>query len=161
MKWSLRIGRFSGIDVRMHFTFLLLVGWFAMIYWRQGQSLAAAMAGVAFILAIFLCVILHEFGHALAARRYGIRTRDIILLPIGGVARLDFSRRDRVAVATVDPGPAILLDPDRVERNLVRYLELRGEIVRRTGPLESVDLRWQDRIAVVPASRQRRLKEDG
>ena len=89
MKWSLRIGRFSGIDVRMHFTFLLLVGWFALIYWRHGQSLAAAMAGVAFILTIFLCVVLHEFGHALAARRYGIKTRDIVLLPIGGVARLE------------------------------------------------------------------------
>ena len=89
MKWSLRIGRFSGIDVRMHITFLLLVGWVALVYWRQDQSVVAALAGVTFILAIFLCVILHEFGHALAARRYGIRTRDIILLPIGGVARLE------------------------------------------------------------------------
>lgn len=89
MKWSLRLGRFSGIDVRMHITFLLLIGWLALIYWRQGQSIAAALAGVIFILAIFLCVVLHEFGHALAARRYGIRTRDIILLPIGGVARLE------------------------------------------------------------------------
>ena len=89
MKWSIRIGRFSGIDVRMHITFLLLVGWVALVYWRQGQSVSAAVAGVAFILSVFLCVILHEFGHALAARRYGIKTRDIILLPIGGVARLE------------------------------------------------------------------------
>ena len=89
MKWSLKIGRFSGIDVRMHITFLLLVGWIALLYWRQGQSLAAAITGVVFILAIFLCVVLHEFGHALAARRYGIKTRDIVLLPIGGVARLE------------------------------------------------------------------------
>ena len=89
MKWSLKIGRFSGIDVRMHITFMLLVGWVAFIYWRQGQSVAAAVAGIIFILAVFLCVVLHEFGHALAARRYGIKTRDIILLPIGGVARLE------------------------------------------------------------------------
>ena len=89
MKWSLNIGRFSGIDVRMHITFLLLIGWVAYLHWRQGQSIAAAGAGVVFILAVFLCVILHEFGHALAARRYGIKTRDIILLPIGGVARLE------------------------------------------------------------------------
>jgi len=89
MKWSLKIGRFSGIDVRMHITFLLLVGYVALIYGRQGQSVSAAVAEMAFILTVFMCVILHEFGHALAARRYGIKTRDIILLPIGGVARLE------------------------------------------------------------------------
>lgn len=89
MKWSFKIGQFSGIDVRMHVTFLLLVGWVALIYGRQGQSMSAAVAGVVFILSVFLCVILHEFGHALTARRYGIKTRDIILLPIGGVARLE------------------------------------------------------------------------
>jgi len=89
MKWSLRVGRFAGIDVYMHVTFLLLVSWVAFMYWRQGQSIVSAVAGVAFILAVFLCVVLHEFGHALTARRYGIKTRDIILLPIGGVARLE------------------------------------------------------------------------
>jgi Zn-dependent protease len=89
MKWSIRTGRFSGIDVYMHFTFLLLLGWVALVHWRQGQSIAAAAGGVFFILAVFLCVVLHEFGHALTARRYGIKTRDIILLPIGGVARLE------------------------------------------------------------------------
>jgi Zn-dependent protease len=89
MKWSVRIGRFADVDVYMHYTFLLLVGWFAFINWRQGQSISAAVAGVALILAIFLCVVLHEYGHALMARRYGIKTRDIILLPIGGVARLE------------------------------------------------------------------------
>ena len=89
MKWSLKIGKFAGVDVYMHFTFLLLLGWVALIHWRQEQSVAAVIAGVAFILAIFVCVILHEFGHSLMARRYGIMTRDIILLPIGGVARLE------------------------------------------------------------------------
>jgi Zn-dependent protease/CBS domain-containing protein len=89
MKWSFKVGRFAGVDVFMHFTFILLLGWVAMVHWRQGQSLTAAMAGVFFILAVFTCVVLHEFGHALMARRYGIKTRDIILLPIGGVARLE------------------------------------------------------------------------
>jgi Zn-dependent protease len=89
MKWSLKLGRFAGIDVYMHFTFLLLISWVALVHWRQGQSIPAAVAGVVFILAVFLCVVLHEFGHALTARRYGIKTRDIILLPIGGVARLE------------------------------------------------------------------------
>jgi Zn-dependent protease len=89
MKWSLKIGRFAGIDVYMHVTFLLLVSWVAFLYWRQGQSVLSAVVGVTFILTVFLCVVLHEFGHALTARRYGIKTRDIILLPIGGVARLE------------------------------------------------------------------------
>ncbi|MDJ0668928.1 MAG: site-2 protease family protein [Desulfobacterales bacterium] len=89
MKWSIKLGRYLGIDVYMHFTFVLLVSWVAYANWRQEQSLAAAAAGVAFILAIFLCVVLHEYGHALSARRYGIKTRDIILLPIGGLARLE------------------------------------------------------------------------
>jgi len=89
MKWSVKIGKFVGIDVYMHLTFLLLIGWVALVHWQQGQSVLAAMVGVLFILAIFLCVVLHEFGHALMARRYGIATRDIILLPIGGVARLE------------------------------------------------------------------------
>jgi len=89
MKWSLKIGRFAGIDVYMHVTFLLLISWVALMHWRQGQSISAVVAGVTFILAIFLCVVLHEFGHALTARRYGIKTRDIVLLPIGGVARLE------------------------------------------------------------------------
>ncbi len=89
MKWSFKIGRFAGIDVFMHFTFILLISWVALVHWRQGQSLTAAMAGVFFILTVFMCVVLHEFGHAMMARRYGIKTRDIILLPIGGVARLE------------------------------------------------------------------------
>ncbi|WP_319405193.1 site-2 protease family protein [uncultured Desulfosarcina sp.] len=89
MKWSIKVGRFAGIDVFMHFTFILLLGWVAFVHWRQGQSLTVAATGVVFILAVFLCVVLHEFGHALMARRYGIKTRDIILLPIGGVARLE------------------------------------------------------------------------
>ena len=89
MKWSWRLGRFAGIDVYMHATFLLLIGWIALSYWFQEQSLAATLAGVGFILVLFACVVLHEYGHALTARRFGIRTRDITLLPIGGLARLE------------------------------------------------------------------------
>jgi Zn-dependent protease len=89
MKWSFKVGRFAGIDVFMHFTFLLLIGWVALMHWRQGQTILSVVSGVSFILTVFLCVVLHEFGHALTAKRYGIKTRDIILLPIGGVARLE------------------------------------------------------------------------
>src|SRR5512138_3324672 len=89
MKWSWKIARFWGIDIYMHATFLLIVLWVAFSYWSQFHSWAAVLSGIAFILALFVCVVLHEYGHALTARRYGIRTRDITLYPIGGVARLE------------------------------------------------------------------------
>lgn len=89
MKWSLKVGKLAGIDVFIHFTFFLLLAWIAFIYYSQNESIAAAAGGVAFILVIFACVVLHELGHALTAKKYGIKTRDIILLPIGGVARLE------------------------------------------------------------------------
>jgi Zn-dependent protease/predicted transcriptional regulator len=89
MKWSLRVGKIFGIDVFVHFTFLLLLVFLGLGYWQTTQRLDAALAGVAFIVALFGCVFLHELGHAMMARRYGIRTRDITLLPIGGVARLE------------------------------------------------------------------------
>ena len=89
MKWSWRIGSISGIDVYIHATFLLIVLWVVLSHWVQGSTLAGTLAGLVFTLAIFGCVLLHEFGHALAAKRYNIRTRDITLLPIGGLARLE------------------------------------------------------------------------
>ena len=89
MKWSFKLGRFAGIDVFVHVTFFVLLCWVALMHWQTGRSVSAALAGVLFMIAIFVCVVLHEYGHALMARRYGIRTRDIILLPIGGVARLE------------------------------------------------------------------------
>src|SRR6267142_6871358 len=88
VKWSFRIATVAGIQVRIHFTFLLLLGFYAWIYYTEGGP-KAAVDGVAFTLLIFLCVLLHELGHAFAAKAYGIRTPDITLLPIGGVARLE------------------------------------------------------------------------
>ncbi len=89
MQWSLKVGRLFGIEVFLHFTFLLLLLFLGFAFWQTTQSLAAALRGVGFIGALFACVLLHELGHALMARRYGIATRDITLLPIGGLARLE------------------------------------------------------------------------
>ena len=89
MGWSWRIARIAGIDVYMHFTFLLLLAWVGASYYFRRGDIAEAIGGLVFILLLFAIVVMHEFGHALAARRYGIGTRDITLLPIGGVARLE------------------------------------------------------------------------
>jgi Zn-dependent protease len=87
--WSLRLARIAGIDVYVHATFFLVIAWIALVYWNEHHDFAAVVDGVGYILTLFACVVLHEFGHALTAARYGIRTRDITLLPIGGVARLE------------------------------------------------------------------------
>jgi len=76
MKWSVKVGRLLGIDVYLHFTFLLLLGFLAFAYWRASQRIEAALAGVGFFVALFGCVLLHELGHALMARRFGVKTRD-------------------------------------------------------------------------------------
>src|SRR4051812_49929910 len=87
MSWSIPILRIAGIQLRIHVTFLLLIAWLAIGYYTNGGS-AAAAGGVLFVLLLFLCVVLHEFGHAFAAKHFGINTPDITLLPIGGVARI-------------------------------------------------------------------------
>ena len=89
MKWQWKIARIAGIDVYMHATFLLLIGWVALSHWTGQQSWSAVLAGVFFILLLFVFVVMHEYGHALTARKYGIKTRDITLYPTGGVARLE------------------------------------------------------------------------
>ncbi|MCB1237056.1 MAG: site-2 protease family protein [Verrucomicrobiae bacterium] len=88
MKWSFTLGTFAGSTVRIHVTFILLLAWIGVQTWFT-SGLSEAIDGVAFFASIFFCVLLHEFGHALAARRYGIRTPDITLYPIGGIARLE------------------------------------------------------------------------
>lgn len=89
MKWSWRVGTLAGIDLKIHVTFLLILGWIGLIHWQAEGTVGAVVRGIVFILLLFACVVLHELGHALTARRFGVRTRDIILLPIGGVARME------------------------------------------------------------------------
>jgi len=90
MSWSFPIAKVKGIKIRVHFTFGLVLIWAALDWGvQQGLGLAGALYGVAFVSLLFLCVTLHELGHSLVALRYGVKVRDITLLPIGGLARLE------------------------------------------------------------------------
>lgn len=109
MGWSVKLFTWGGTAVRMHVTFLLLVAWIAAVQWSRGGA-QAALAGVVFILVLFACVVLHEFGHIWAARRYGIRTPDVTLLPIGGVAALErMPEKPSQEIVVALAGPAVNL----------------------------------------------------
>jgi Zn-dependent protease/CBS domain-containing protein len=88
MSWSFPIGTVKGTVIRIHLTFVLFLVWIGLSHYAQGGQ-RSAFEGVLFISLLFACVLLHEFGHVFAARRYGVQTPDITLLPIGGVARLE------------------------------------------------------------------------
>ena len=87
MKWSFKIATVAGTEVRIHITFFILLVFVAMQGMAGGHGLNGAFDALLFVSAAFICVLLHEFGHVFAASGYGIRTPDITLLPIGGVAR--------------------------------------------------------------------------
>ena len=108
MGWSLKLGKWFGIEVNLHVTFLLLIGFLAFTGFLATRNADAVAGNIGFLLALFLCVLLHEFGHALAARRYGIPTKDITLLPIGGVARLERMPTDpKQELVVALAGPAV------------------------------------------------------
>lgn len=110
MPWSWSVGRVAGIEIRVHATFPLLLVWIAFVYYVHDRTLATALRGVLFAGAIFGTVVLHELGHALVAARFGFRTRDITLLPIGGVARLERApERPLEELAVAAAGPAVNL----------------------------------------------------
>ncbi len=107
MRWSWQVAKVAGIPIRIHATFLLFLV-FVFVVLARGQSPAVAIETVGFFLALFACIVLHELGHALTARRFGVRTRDITLLPIGGVARLErIPEKPSQEIAIALAGPAV------------------------------------------------------
>ena len=106
MGWSLRLGSVFGVPVRVHFTFAVLLIWFAVTRHRQGHDLVLAAV---FLLAVFGCVLLHELGHAGVAKLFGVTTREIVLYPIGGIARLERIPGGLAELFIALAGPAVNL----------------------------------------------------
>ena len=108
MKWSWKIADVAGVEVRVHLTLLVLLLWIGLAYWQVAGEIGAAVSGMAFIVALFACILLHELGHALVARRFGIETRSIVLLPIGGIASIEKSPDDpQQEILIALAGPAV------------------------------------------------------
>ena len=109
MRWSYTIGRIGGTEVKVHVTFLLLLVGIAYQAYGQGGT-AAAVSITVFFVSFFFCIVLHEFGHITMARRFGVRTPDVILLPIGGVARLErIPEEPKQEILIALAGPAVTL----------------------------------------------------
>lgn len=94
MKGGMRLGSVAGIGLYIHWTFFILPTWIAFSAYSQGYSANTIMWNIFFVLVLFLCVTLHEYGHALTAKHYGYKTRNITLLPIGGVANMEAIPKD-------------------------------------------------------------------
>jgi Zn-dependent protease/CBS domain-containing protein len=104
--WTWNLGRIAGIPIRMHLTLLLFLAWIASTYMLRGAGLSVTALGIVLVATIFVIIVVHELGHALVARRFGIATRDIMLLPIGGIASLEHmpdKPKQELAVAIVGP----------------------------------------------------------
>jgi stage IV sporulation protein FB len=111
VRWSFVIGTFGGTQIRIHATFLLLVGWYAWAAARTGGT-SAGISATIFLLSLFLCILLHEFGHIGMARRFGVRTPEVILSPIGGLARLERmpdEPRQELLIALAGPAVTALI----------------------------------------------------
>lgn len=108
MKGSLKIGKIAGIGIFIHWTFTLLIAFIIFSNYRAGQNFEQIVWSIIFVLSIFVTVLMHELGHALAAKRYHINTKDITLLPIGGLARLEsLPEKPKEELVVAVAGPAV------------------------------------------------------
>jgi Zn-dependent protease/predicted transcriptional regulator len=126
-KQSIKLGKIFGIPIAIHWTFFILLIWIVGINLYKGQPMDVALWSGLFILSIFACVFLHELGHALAAKRFGIKTKSIVLLPIGGVASLEKipeEPKKEIFVALAGPFVNVV-----ISTLIFSYLYIRGELM--------------------------------
>ena len=145
MLWSVNIGSIAGTAIKIHITFLMFLVWIFVAGWASGAA-EAAMASLIFMVLLFACVLAHEFGHIFTARAFGVATPDVILLPIGGVARLERipekpSEEFLIAVA----GPLV-----NVVIALVLMVGMRAHLdAQSLAAVESTSVSLVDRLAEV------------
>ncbi len=108
MKGALNLGKVAGIRLAVHWTFIFILAYIFIVYYQMEQDIQQGLMGVLFILTLFVCVILHELGHALTAKKFNINTRSITLLPIGGLARLEkFPEKPKQELLVAIAGPLV------------------------------------------------------
>ena len=108
MRGTYKLLSIRGINISVHWTFLLLIGWVLLVNAERGNNIEYLTWSVLFILAVFACVTLHELGHALMAARFGINAKNIVLLPIGGIASIEkFPENPRQELAISIAGPVV------------------------------------------------------
>jgi len=108
LRWSINLFRVFGIQLAVHGSFLLLLAYAGVAGWQDGGGWSGAFASVLLVSLFFVCVILHELGHALTARRFGVRVPRILLLPIGGIAEFDrIPRQPAQELLITAAGPAV------------------------------------------------------
>ena len=132
MSGSLHIGTFGGIPLKIHWTFSFLILFLLFTIFAEGVGLEQGLWFGGYIIALFLCVVLHEYGHAIAAKRYGVQTKDIILSPIGGVARLEVLPEKPVQELIIAlAGPAVNV--------IIAVLLTIGFLISSVDPLEALN----------------------
>lgn len=103
MRGTFKIISFRGMNLFVHWTFLFVIGWVMLVNVRLGNNVEQLVWSLLFVLGILICVLLHEFGHALVAARFGIKAKNIVLLPIGGIASIEKfpgNPRQEIAIST-------------------------------------------------------------
>ena len=143
MNWSIPLFRLRGIEIKVHASFALILAW-AAYTWGFGTDagVQGALFGIVATLLLFVCVTLHELGHAVAAQRYGVEVLDITLLPIGGVARIEVPANPRQELWIALAGPAVNVV-------IAAVLVAAGAVLRGAPPLTEPS--WDPMLVPIPA----------